>query len=108
MLIPNIDRYLVSVYVESVLKVFKYFNPLGIWSLVSLRIMQNVYKKCKMCYAERFMRVCILMFLFLYLKLLHVQNLLRALHFSIKLCVLFSPVLLMPFYFVYSIFSEYL
>ena len=69
MLIPNIDRYLVSVYVESVLKVFKYFNPLGIWSLVSLRIMQNVYKKCKMCYAERFMRVCILMFLFLYLKL---------------------------------------
>ena len=30
------------------------------------------------------------------------------LHVSVKFCVLFSPVLLMSFYFVYSIFSEYL
>ena len=33
MLFPNINRYLLSIYVESVLKVFKYFNSLGVWSL---------------------------------------------------------------------------
>ena len=36
------------------------------------------------------------------------DSLKRALHDSIKFCVLFSPVLLMSSYFVYSIFSEYL
>ena len=30
---PNINRYLLSLYVESVLKVFKDFNLLGTWSL---------------------------------------------------------------------------
>ena len=33
MLIPNINRYLLSKYEESVLKVFRYLNPPGIRSL---------------------------------------------------------------------------
>ena len=33
MQIPNINRYLFSIYVESVLKVFKHVNSLRIWSL---------------------------------------------------------------------------
>ena len=33
MQIPNIDRYLLRFYVESVLKAIKYFNSLGVWSL---------------------------------------------------------------------------
>ena len=39
---------------------------------------------------------------------LYVQNVLRALHVSFKFYVLFNPVLSMSFYFVYSIFREYL
>ena len=33
MQISNVTRYLLSIYVESVLKVFKYFNSLRVWSL---------------------------------------------------------------------------
>ena len=33
MQVPNIDRYLLSIYAESVLKVFKHFNSLGVWCL---------------------------------------------------------------------------
>ena len=33
MLVPNINRYLLGIYVEPVLKVFKYFSSLGVWSL---------------------------------------------------------------------------
>ena len=33
MQIPNTNRYLLSIYVESVLKVFKHFNSLRVWSL---------------------------------------------------------------------------
>ena len=33
MQIPNMNRYLLSIYVESVLKFFKYFESLGVWSL---------------------------------------------------------------------------
>ena len=33
MQIPNMNRYLLSIYVESVLKFFKHFEPLGVWSL---------------------------------------------------------------------------
>ena len=31
--IPKMNKYLLSVYVESVLKVFKHFNSLGVSSL---------------------------------------------------------------------------
>ena len=31
--IPNINRYLLSIYEEPILKVFKHFNPPGVWSL---------------------------------------------------------------------------
>ena len=67
MRIPNLNRYLLSIYLEPVLKVFKYFNPLRIWSL----FLQMVYKKCKICYPKCFIRVCFLIFFFffLYLKL---------------------------------------
>ena len=33
MQIPNINMYLLSIYAESVLKVFNHFNPWGDWSL---------------------------------------------------------------------------
>ena len=33
MQIPNIDRYLLSIYTESVLKVFKHFKSMRVWSL---------------------------------------------------------------------------
>ena len=33
MQIPKINRYLLTIYVESVLKVFKHFTSLGVWSL---------------------------------------------------------------------------
>ena len=33
MQIPNMNRYLLSIYVESVLKVFKHLDSLGVWSL---------------------------------------------------------------------------
>ena len=33
MQIPNIYRYLLSIHVESVLKVFKHFNSLRVWTL---------------------------------------------------------------------------
>ena len=33
MQIPNKNRYLLSIYVESVLKVFKNLNPWWVWSL---------------------------------------------------------------------------
>ena len=33
MQITNINRYLLIIYVESVLKVLKPFNSLGVWSL---------------------------------------------------------------------------
>ena len=33
MQIPNIIRYLLSIYAESVLKVFKHFKSLQVWSL---------------------------------------------------------------------------
>ena len=33
MQIPNIYRYLLSIHIESVLKVFKHFNSLRVWSL---------------------------------------------------------------------------
>ena len=33
MQISNINRYLLSIYVESVLKVFEYFNLLRVWRL---------------------------------------------------------------------------
>ena len=33
MLIPHINRYLLSIYVESVLKVFKYINSPVVWNL---------------------------------------------------------------------------
>ena len=33
MKIPNIDRYLLSIYAESVLKVFKHFKSMRVWSL---------------------------------------------------------------------------
>ena len=33
MQIPNINGYLLSIYEESVLKVFKHFNSLGVCSL---------------------------------------------------------------------------
>ena len=31
--IPNIDRYLLNIFVESVLQVFKHFKSLQVWSL---------------------------------------------------------------------------
>ena len=38
MQISNINRYLLSIYVESVLKVFEYFNSQRVWRLrVSFR-----------------------------------------------------------------------
>ena len=33
MQISNTNRYFLSIYVESVLKVFKHFNSLQVWSL---------------------------------------------------------------------------
>ena len=33
MQIPNINRYLLSIYLELVLKAFKHFKSLGAWSL---------------------------------------------------------------------------
>ena len=33
MQVPNINRYLLSVYVVSVLKVFKHFKSMRVWSL---------------------------------------------------------------------------
>ena len=33
MQIPKMNKYLLSLYVESVLKVLKHFNSLGAWSL---------------------------------------------------------------------------
>ena len=33
MQIPDIDRYLLSIYEEPVLKVFKHFNSHRVWSL---------------------------------------------------------------------------
>ena len=33
MQIPNMTRYLLSIYVESILKFFKHFESLGVWSL---------------------------------------------------------------------------
>ena len=33
MQIHKINRYMLSIYVESVLKVFKHFNSLEVWSL---------------------------------------------------------------------------
>ena len=33
MQIPNINRYLLSIYEEPVVKVFKHFNLHGVWSL---------------------------------------------------------------------------
>ena len=33
MQIPNINIYLLSIYIVSVLKVFKHFNSLRVWSL---------------------------------------------------------------------------
>ena len=33
MQIPNIDRYFLSIYAESVLKVFKHFKSMRVWSL---------------------------------------------------------------------------
>ena len=30
---PNINRYLLSIYVESILKVFKHFSSTQVWSL---------------------------------------------------------------------------
>ena len=33
MQIPNINRYLLSIYVEAVLNFFKHFDSLGVWSL---------------------------------------------------------------------------
>ena len=33
MQISNMNRYLLSIYIDSVLKFFKYFHPLGAWSL---------------------------------------------------------------------------
>ena len=33
MKIPKMNKYLLSIYLESVLKVFKHFNSLGVWSL---------------------------------------------------------------------------
>ena len=33
MRIPNINRQLLGIYVESVLKVFKHFNSLRVWTL---------------------------------------------------------------------------
>ena len=38
MQIPNINRYFLSIYVESVLKVFKPFDLLGVWSLDSEQV----------------------------------------------------------------------
>ena len=34
MQIPNINRYLLSVYAESALKVIKHFKSMGAWSLM--------------------------------------------------------------------------
>ena len=33
MQIPNMNKYLLSIYPESVLKAFKHFKPLQVWSL---------------------------------------------------------------------------
>ena len=33
MQISNINRYLLSIYAESIIKIFKHFNPPGVWSL---------------------------------------------------------------------------
>ena len=33
MQIPNKNRYLLSIYVGSILEVFKNFNSLGVWNL---------------------------------------------------------------------------
>ena len=33
MLISNINRYLLSIYVESALRVLTFFNSLGVWNL---------------------------------------------------------------------------
>ena len=33
MQIPNINRYLLNIYVESVLKVFKHVNSMRVWNL---------------------------------------------------------------------------
>ena len=33
MQIPKMNRYLLSIYVESILKVFKYFSSLEVWNL---------------------------------------------------------------------------
>ena len=34
MQIPNINRYLLSIYAESVLKIFKHFKSMRVWSLI--------------------------------------------------------------------------
>ena len=34
MQIPNINRYLLSIYVESVLKIFKHFKSMRVWRLI--------------------------------------------------------------------------
>ena len=34
MQIPNINRYLLSIYAESVLKVIKHFKSVRVWSLM--------------------------------------------------------------------------
>ena len=35
MQIPNINRYLSSIYKEPVIEVFKHFNSHGVWSVVA-------------------------------------------------------------------------